>query len=74
VDSIGLPLDYVVSYLDSHGFIMDWLDFYRTAVQEGWPPDRTYHRLTEVVGDVYGPKFREQWETRMRLILRDKPP
>jgi hypothetical protein len=54
---------------------MDWLDFYRTAVREGWPPDRTYHRLTEVVGDVYGPKFREQWETRMRLVLQStKPP
>lgn len=69
MDSVGLPLDVVVDFLDTRGFMMDWLDFYSEAVKKGWPPDRTMLRLTQVVGDVYGPRFREDWVKRMQEAI-----
>jgi len=64
VESRGQPLEIVVSYLDSHGFMPDWLDFYDTAVEHGWKPDRVKLQLERVVGDVYGPDFLKVWQEK----------
>lgn len=75
VDSEGIPLDLVVDRLNDQGFMCDWLDFWRDAMKQGWKPDRTYLRLQSVVGEVYGPAFREGWEQSMSLLLeaREEP-
>ena len=65
VSEQGVPLDIVVSSLEDKGFMMDWLDFYRSAVDEGWPKERTLLRLRQAVGDVYGPEWAEEWLKRM---------
>lgn len=69
VDEQGIPFDFLVDRLDQHGMMPDWLDFYRDAMKKGWRHDRTMSRLREVVGDVYGPEFREEWEKRMLHVL-----
>jgi len=61
VTTYGVPLDMVVSFLDNSGHMPDWLDFYYTAIREGWHPERTIGRLRLVVADVYGPDFAETW-------------
>jgi len=62
----GLPLDMIVDKLDREGFMPDWLDFAKEAVKAGWRPAAVLPRLTALIGDVYGPKFREGWEQRIR--------
>jgi len=69
VATYGVPLDVVVSFLDDRGHVPDWVSFYKQAVREGWPSDRTLLRLEAVVGDVYGPVYREEWKKRMGLAL-----
>ncbi|MDB4278125.1 hypothetical protein N9917_00745 [Deltaproteobacteria bacterium] len=79
VDEKGIPLEVVVERLHDNGLMMDWLDFHRDSVEQGWPSKRTIGRLREAVGDVYGPKWAEEWLRRMllhveRLEGRNKPP
>jgi hypothetical protein len=64
VDEQGLPLDLLVDWLKDRGMMMDWLDFYRSSVEQGWPRKRTTTRLRMVVGDVYGPEWAEEWFKR----------
>ena len=70
VNSIGLPLDVVVEYLRDHGCMMDWIDFYLESLKCDWPPERTFDRLRQVIGEVYGPQFRKGWEVKMREVMR----
>jgi hypothetical protein len=65
VDEKGIPLEIVVERLHGRGWMMDWLDFYRDSVKQGWPKDRTIGRLREAVGDVYGPEWADEWHRRM---------
>ena len=60
----------IVEYLDGKGCMIDWTDFYKESVRHGWPSERTFRRMKGVVGEVYGPKFRENWEPRMRGVMR----
>ena len=69
VDEQGIPLDLLVDRLDQKGLMLDWRDFYRDAMKQGWKPDRTMSKLRGVVGDIYGPKWRVEWEQRMRLWI-----
>lgn len=59
--------------LGQRGCVMDWIDFVEDSVKAGWPLGRTLRRLSEAVGDVYGPEFRESWEVRMRASGYDLP-
>jgi hypothetical protein len=60
----------VVDFLHDRDCMMDWTDFYRESIKCDWPPERTFDRLRQVVGEVYGPRFRESWEPRMREVMR----
>ena len=66
-DTHGVPLDLIIDKLDQLGFICDWLDFHEHAIAKGWRTDRTISKLGEVVGDIYGSSWREEWEKRMRF-------
>jgi hypothetical protein len=70
VATYGIPIDTVISYLDDSGHMPDWLEFYFTAVSEGWNAKRTIGRLRQAVADVYGPEFREGWSERFEPILK----
>lgn len=70
VNSIGVPLSDVVSFLHNKGGMVDWIDFYIQSVRHGWPPEHTFERLRQVVGEEYGRKFRESWEVKMREVMR----
>lgn len=61
VDEKGLPLEVVVSLLHDRGYMLDWLDFYDTAVKRGWKFDRTFLGLFNAVLDVYGKDFCDNW-------------
>lgn len=70
VNSVGLPLETVVGEFHQRGYMLDWVDFYIESLKCDWPPERTFERLRQVVGEEYGPKFREGWEVKMREVMR----
>lgn len=69
MDTHGLPLEVVLDKLKEHGMMPDWLDFYESAVSAGWKPSGVAVKLTEAVGDVYGPEFRTEWEVRFKALM-----
>lgn len=72
VDSCGIPLDIVIDRLKDSGMVPDWVEFYDEAVKAGWHPGRVVLRLSEAVGDVYGPTYREGWEKRFNKALASR--
>jgi len=69
VDTHGIPLELVLERFEEAGLMPDWLAFYDDAVAAGWKPSGVVTKLTEAVGDVHGPEFREGWDARFRAIL-----
>lgn len=65
VDERGLGLETLVDSLHLRGDMLDWMDFFDSAMRQGWKPKRTFKKLATVVGSVYGREFREEWEKRM---------
>jgi len=65
-DTYGLPLDIVLDMLRQRRMMPDWTHLYDRCLEAGWHPERSFRRLQQIVGDVYGPSFREEWERRMR--------
>lgn len=69
VDTHGVPLEVVISFLDNNGRMPSWADFYDNARKAGWKSRGIVAKLRNVVGDVYGPDFREGWELRMQAHI-----
>lgn len=69
VDTHGIPLEVVVDVINDHGLVPSWTDFYDRSIKAGWNPTSTYQKLVMVVGDVYGPEYRVEWERRMKLYI-----
>jgi len=68
-DTYGVPLDITIDRLRQEGLMPDWLWLFDQMVQSGWHRERSYRRLLQVVGDVYGGLFRVEWEQRMGACL-----
>jgi alanyl-tRNA synthetase len=71
-DTHGLPLDIVLDRLDQTGFVPDWPHLYDRCLKAGWNPTSTWERFRSLVGDVYGPDVRVEWERKMRKHLEDR--
>ena len=69
LDTYGLPLDMVCVELEQRGMMPDWVHLYDRCIEANWKPSSTWERLRTLVGDVYGPDFRVEWERRMRKHL-----
>lgn len=68
-DTHGLPLEITLDKLRDNNMIPDWIEFWQHAMKAGWTEERTWIMMTSAIGDVYGPEFREEWESRMKIWL-----
>lgn len=62
----------VLDKLHENGMMPDWLEFYDMAVSRGWKPSGVVTKLSEAVGDVYGPEFRVEWEKRFKALTEGR--
>ncbi len=67
--SIGLPLQDIVDTLNQNDMLVDWQDFYHRAIKEGWKSGRTFIKIREAVGDIFGPAYGAEVEKRLNLTL-----
>ena len=67
--SVGLPLQDIVEILNTNKMLVDWQDFYHQAIKEGWKSDRTFIKIREAVGDIFGPTYGAEVEKRLNLTL-----
>lgn len=52
--------------------LVDWLDFYDSAVKEGWKLSSIFKRIESSVGDVFGPKHRDEVIKRLQFCLKKR--
>ncbi len=70
VDTEGLPLDYVLRFLDKHNMVLGWLEFFLEARQHGWPVKTILSKSIGAVHDAYGKSEQTtELENRIRLTL-----
>jgi len=66
IDERGVPIEVLISIINDRGGVVDWLDFWSSAMKQGWKPDRTFIKLRRAVTDIYGEEWAEEWERRLR--------
>ena len=70
VDTYGLPLDYLLLYLDDQNMVMDWLDFMLAAYKQGWSIKTIHARCIGGVQDAFGKsEFAKETIKRIDLAL-----
>lgn len=69
VGTHGLPLDFLLHVLKTHGMVVDWLDFIQDARRDGWK-DRTIRaRILAAVADVFGPVYLKDFDDTFSKII-----
>ena len=71
-DSLGIPLDMLLSTLDGHRFVVDWPVFLEDALDHGWREKTLRSRLTEAISDVYGPVFYKGWKIKFEGWMKNR--
>lgn len=64
----GIPLEYVLVDFDRRNFIIDWVDYIKSALKDGAKLSNIKSRIIAAVGDVHGPEYRKQIESRLSKI------
>jgi alanyl-tRNA synthetase len=54
IDTHGLPLDYVLTYLHERNMEMDWLAFFLDAKKAGWNISTIKSKSMAAVADAFG--------------------
>lgn len=69
----GVPLELMLMYfaeqLPERNIVSNWERFVVDAKKDGWKPRTIRARCLAAVGDVYGPKYRDEWLKRFDLLL-----
>lgn len=56
-ETYGLPLDMIFLLMDERNMIPCWVSFYQEAAKAGMKHARILSKLSEPMGDIYGPNF-----------------
>jgi hypothetical protein len=68
-NSLGTPLDVILTLSEELEFTPDWPAFWRHACKEKWNPNATLAKLSEAVRESMGIEYFEQWLPRMKAAI-----
>ena len=71
-ETIGLPLDVLLSCFQEKNTLPDWVDFYTSALAAGMEHDRIISKLEEAVSDSFGKEFADQVIFTLGKIYKPK--
>lgn len=69
VDTHGIPLDVVLVFLQSRGYVPSWLTFASTAIRAGWNYDSMLTKIRVACEDVYGREHAQVVEQKLRSVF-----
>ena len=69
VSTYGIPLDITISRLYREGYIIDWSDFYLSALREGWKERTTLEKIKKTVREVSGVPESETVVNRLKELF-----
>ena len=67
-ETLGVPLDVLLSILADEFVIPDWLALFDEAVGAGMKPGRVFAKIEEAAADAYGADFCVQVMLRLRKL------
>ena len=67
--SMGLPLIIVLTLFKDRGYVVDWIDYYESALKHGMQSERVLSRIESDVSDVYGAEYRDRVLERLRFVV-----
>jgi len=68
--SIGLPLIIVLTLFKDREYVVDWIDYYESALRHGMQSERVLLRIESDVADVYGSEYRDRVLERLRFYIK----
>lgn len=69
VGTHGIPLEVVLANLKEANIVIDWMDYIRAARKDGHNLDTIYNKISMAIGDVYGPKYKEQFLPKLKIAI-----
>lgn len=54
MSTLGIPLETIFIKLDSDNMIIDWIDFCKSALNDGWNVNTLWNKLEIALVDTYG--------------------
>jgi hypothetical protein len=67
--SMGLPLIIVLTLFKDRRYVVDWMDYYESALRHGMQSERVLSRIESDVSDVYGAEYRDRVFERLRFVV-----
>jgi alanyl-tRNA synthetase len=72
MESVGLPLDIILYELKNNDLIVDWIDFYETALKSNWTIKTLFDRLEPALSDVYDKDMSEGILKRLKYYIMEQ--
>ena len=70
--SIGLPLVTILMMMKEKDQVVDWIDYYQSALDHGMQSSRVLSRIDSDIVDVYGPEYRDEVMKRLRIFISNQ--
>ena len=51
------------------GFVIDWIDYYNSALKLGMSSERVLSRIDSEIVDAYGPEYRDEVLKRLKFYI-----
>lgn len=67
---LGLPLTDVLFKCKEYGFVVDWIDFYESALKDGYKSQTILNKIEEAVVDVFGKKYKDGLLKRLNYYIK----
>lgn len=71
-DTIGFPLEEIVYLLNNDNMLVDWVDFFESAMIAQWGITHTIKKIEAAVGDVFGPQCKNELIRRLKFCLVER--
>lgn len=67
--SVGLDLELVLINLQQHNCLVDWTEYAKSALIEGWPVKSIFTKIRFPIIEAYGIEHWEECEVRLKLFI-----
>lgn len=68
MSTLGIPLETILFKLNSENMIIDWVDFCKDALDDGWNAETLWNKLDIALVDTYGKKIRDVILNRLKNL------
>ncbi len=68
-ETTGLPLTDVLESIKNHDVLIDWLDYYKMALNAGLKKKRIFSRISEALVDVHGVEYKNVVLIRLNYAI-----